>query len=387
MNIFNNIKGILKKKSDLEKRSIISRRFIIAISIIYSALIIAVAVSFHMISHKTAETLRDALVSHNRDVLFKKVQECADRLKSKNAATPEEVKKELSNCNTGSGDLLSVILFTKTADENYYRIADTLFFHDDLRLDLKRSAVVREQKEINYLKQGILHTSIDPEIYSEGGYYWQNVYSPYDLGNRRAVIQYMISASRTREIIDRYAESTQGVRTFITALTAILVAAVVAVSVIFVHNYSLLLRNLSGYMRKAADGDLGVSLNPTEDVELNQLAQSFNTLIDELKDRSEKAAPEPESFPDAEEASAIFKTGVSLLKDNNLDGAIAIFKTLTMIKPKGFGSFFNLGVAHAKKREYGKAIEMFEEARRINPGFEVTAAYIEKVKRLQNPDA
>jgi tetratricopeptide (TPR) repeat protein len=140
-------------------------------------------------------------------------------------------------------------------------------------------------------------------------------------------------------------------------------------------------------MKKAAGGDLEVSLNPTEDVELNQLAQSFNTLIDELKDRTEKAVQDAESAQDTEEAGAIFKTGVSLLKENRLEEAIAIFTTLTIIKPNGFGSFFNLGVAHAKKREYGKAIRMFEEAQRINPQFEVTAAYIEKVKRLQNPDA
>jgi len=387
MKILDRIKDIFRKKTDPERRSIISRRFIIAISVIYSALIIAVAVSYHVVTHKNADTLRDALITQNRDFLIKKVQDCVGRLKSKNSASPEDMKKEFSNCNTDSGDLLAVITFTKTNDENYYRIADTLFFHDNLRLNLKRSAVVREQKEINYLKKGILHTDVDPEIYSESGYYWQNVYTPYEIGNRKAVIQFMVSASRTQEVIDNYAESIQGTRTFIILLTVILVIAVVVLSIIFVHNYSLLLRNLSGYMKKAADGDLEVSLNPTEDVELNQLAQSFNTLIDELKDRTEKAVQDAEPAQDTEEAGAIFKTGVSLLKENRLEEAIAIFTTLTIIKPNGFGSFFNLGVAHAKKREYGKAIRMFEEARRINPQFEVTAAYIEKVKRLQNPDA
>jgi methyl-accepting chemotaxis protein len=381
------LKDIFKKKADPEKRSIISRRFIIAISIIYSALIIAVSVSFHVIAHKNVNTLRDALISQNQDFLIKKIQDVVGRLKSKNAVSPDEIKRELFNYNADSGDLLSVMIFTKTNDENYYRIADTLFFHDNLHLNLKRSAVVREQKEVNYLKKGILHASVDPEIYSESGYYWQNVYFPYEIGNRKAVLQFMISAVRTQEVIDNYVESIQSVRTYIIVLTVILVVAVVALSVIFVQNYSLLIRNLSGYMKKAADGDLGVSLNATEDVELSQLAQSFNTLIDELKDRTEKAGQDAEPPQDNEEAGAIFKTGVSFLKNNQLDEAIAIFTTLTIIKPNGFGSFFNLGVAHAKKREYGKAIRMFEEALRINPKFEVTAAYIEKVKRLQNPDA
>jgi methyl-accepting chemotaxis protein len=387
MKIREKLKGLFKKKIESEKRSIISRKFIIAISIIYSALILAVSLSFHMIMHKNVNTLRDALVSQNQDFLISKIQDCVDRLKLKNAVSPEDIKKELYDYKTVYSDLISVIIFTKTNDENYYRIADTLIFHDDLNLNLKRSAVVREQKDINYLKKGILHSAVDPDIYSQSGYYWQNVYFPYEIKNRKAVLQFMVSAARIQDVIDNYIESIQKIRIFIIVLTVILVVAVVALSLIFVQNYSLLIRNLSGYMKKAADGDLDVSLNTTEDVELNQLAQSFNTLIDELKDRTEKTAPEAESTPDTEEAGAIFKTGVSLLKENRLDEAVAIFMTMTIIKPHGFGSYFNLGVAYAKKREYDKAIRMFEEALRINPTFEVTAAYIEKVKRLQNPDA
>jgi tetratricopeptide (TPR) repeat protein len=387
MKIREKLKGLFKKKIDPEKRSIISRRFIIAISIIYSALIISVSLSFHLIMHKNVNTLRDALISQNQDFLISKIQDCVDRLKLKNAVSPDDIKKVLYDYKTVSGDLLSVIIFTKTNDENYYRIADTLIFHDDLHLNLKRYAVVREQKDINYLKKGILHGAIDPDIYSQNGYYWQNVYFPYEIRNQKAVIQFMVSASRTQEVIDNYIESIQKIRIFIIVLTVFLVVAVVALSVIFVQNYSLLIGNLSSYMKKAANGDLEVSLNTTEDVELNQLAQSFNTLIDELKDRTGKTAPEAESAPDTEEAGAIFKTGVSLLKEKHLDEAIAIFMTMTIIKPQGFGSYFNLGVAYAKKREYDKAIRKFEEALRINPTFEVTAAYIEKVKKLQNPDA
>lgn len=395
-------------EADQEKRSIISRRFIIAISTIYSLLIIGTAAAYHITTHNNAVILRDALATQGQELLIGRIESRVERLRSANAATPDDAKKALLADATTAGDLHAVIIFTKTEDENYFRIADTVLFNQDLKLDLDRSEVVRERNNISYLKKGLIQIAVDPDIYSQGAYSWQNVFCPYEFGKKKAVLQFMASAARTQEIIEGYAEGTRKTRNFMIALSVMLLIAVSVLTIIFVQNYSLLIRNLSRYMKKAADGDLNVSLHTAEDVELNQLALSFNTLIDELKDRTSRlpethaephaspspeaspeqaAPPAPETPPEPESPGAIFAAGVSLLKEDKLDDAIAIFTTMTIIKPNGFGSFFNLGVAHAKKREYGKAIEMFEEARRINPGFEVTAAYIEKVKRLQNPDA
>ncbi len=392
-----------------KKRSIISRRFIIAISIIYSALIIATSVSFHVSMARNDGVLKDSLVSNNRDLFLGKIEALAERLKNDKATTPDMIKNELLSYNSSGGDILGVIIFTKTEDDNFFRIADTMMFHDDLNLEVTRSEVVREQKEINYLKMGLINSVVDPDIYSQSGYTWQNVYHPWEIKNKKSVIQFLVSATRLQATIDAYSASTKSVRIFNIIFTAVLVISVAVLSVIFLHNYSLLLSNLSHFMKKAADGDLDVSLNQTGDDELNQLALSFNTLIDELKDKtartSHEPGPPPEQVPsrgempqseqeqsqdqadEADSMGVIFTTGVSMLKENRLEEAIAIFLTLTIMKPNGFGSFFNLGVAYAKTRDYDKAIKMFEEAARINPSFEVTAQYIEKVKRLQNPDA
>lgn len=387
------IKSSLSNSQEEKKRSVISRRFIIAISIIYSALIITTSVSFHVVMSRNAGMLRDSLVSNNRDLFLGKIDGLAERLKLRNVTTIDAIKNELRDYNTSTGDILGAIIFTKTEDENYFRITDTLFFHDDLKLELTRSEVVREQKDINYLKTGILHSAVDPDIYSQNGFFWQNVYYPYEIKNKKSVIQFLVSAARSQAAIDTYYASARSMRIFNIIFTIALVMAVIVLSVILLQNYSLLISNLSSFMKKAADGDLDVSLNQTEDDELNQLALSFNTLIDELKDKTVRSAQETpqqetEQTP-AEETDgmgAIFTTGVSLLKENRLEEAIAIFLTLTIMKPNGFGSFFNLGVAYAKKREYDRAIHMFEEAGRINPSFEVTAQYIEKVRKLQEPD-
>ena len=89
-------------------------------------------------------------------------------------------------------------------------------------------------------------------------------------------------------------------------LTIILIVAVTVITVIFIQNYSLLIKNLSVYIDKAAKGDLDININTTDDRELNELANSFNSLIHELKGKSVN-----------EPVGDLFKLGVKNLKENN----------------------------------------------------------------------
>lgn len=417
MNIIQRCRKLVTGLSDPRKKSVISRRFIVALSIIYSSLILAVAISFNVIMHKNAETLKDALESNTRDIMLERTELIVSRLRSAGIKTSDDINKELQEYNAGSGKILAAIIFTKTSDENYFRASDMLLLHDNFTPDLERRAIVRQEKDINYLKKGLMHGVVDPAIYSQGGYCWQNAYYPYEPGKRKAVLQLMMSASSTRDTLENYATDTRGTRIAIIVTTLILILAVVLLSLVFLQNYSLLLSNLSQFMEKAAGGDLNVSLKQTGDDELDQLAQSFNTLIEEMKDLSVRPSTGPGTGPGpapseattsvsmehpapaapadsgtvtetpADDTGVLFSSAVALMKNNELDDAIAIFRTLTIVKPMGFGSWFNLGVAHAKKRDYEKAIRMFEEARRLNPGYEVTSQYIEKLKRLTDPDA
>ncbi|MBN2157768.1 MAG: tetratricopeptide repeat protein [Spirochaetes bacterium] len=387
MTLLHNIKNRFRSRNAPEKRSIISRRFIIAVSIIYSSLIIIVAISFHYMMNKNRTVLRDSIIAHNQSSIMQALDAFSDRIRYRNASSIDEIKSELSRYNATHGDLLTAIFFTKTDDENYFRIADTFSYQRSLPLDLPRSGVVREQKEVNYLKKGLMHSTIDPDIYVQGGYAVQNAYLPVKINRKKGVLQLIVSVSRTRHVMESYDESVRGVRLLIIIVSVVLAAAVALLSLVFLQNYSLLIRNLSRFMKKAADGNLDVSLNKTDDVELNLLAESFNTLIDELKDRTEKASADTEQAPETDGLGQVFNTGVALLKNNRLDESIAIFHTMTIMKPGGFGSYFNLGVAYAKKRDYARALEMFKEAQRLNPNFEITSTYIEKIVRLQNADA
>jgi len=381
MNIISKLKRLFQREPAPEKKSIITRRFIIAVSIIYSGLILAAALSFHYSMSAGAAILRDTLATHNQDVIIEKINTLIERLRDKKIASRGELEKEIENYNTFTGDILYLIMFAKTDDENYYRIYGTISLRDNLDLKIAKDAIVRENKKINYLKEGILHSVIDPEIYSKDNFIWQNVYYPYELKGRKVILQFLISVSRTQEAIENYIDSIWNIRVLNIVMTAALTLAVIILTLIFTQNYSLLITNLSRYMKKAVNGDLDVSLNPTADGELAELALSFNILIEELKDKADKSVPEAEGI------GSIFNAGVSMLKENRLDEAVAVFKTLTLIKPQWFGSCFNLGVAYAKKREYREAAAMFEEALTLNPSHELTRSYIDKVRRLQNRNA
>ncbi len=363
------------------KKSLISRRFIIGISIIYSVMILAASFSFHYSMGRNSAILRDTIASVNHDLLTEKTEILAERLGYKKSFTTNDIKREIESHAALSNDLLSVIMYKKTEDENFFQILDTIQFPGGLGLKMEKNSIVREDKKINYLKKGLLNVVVDPDIYRRDNLSWQNIYHPCVINNKKAVIQYMFGASQTREAVERYLDATGTIRLMNVVISVVLVIAVTVLTIIFVQNYTLLLRNLSVYMKKAAGGDLDVSLNTTADIELSRLAESFNTLIEELKDKTGKAAAEPEG------TGVMFGAGVALLKENRLEEAIAIFTALTIVKPGGFGGHFNLGVARAKNREYAGAIAAFEEAYRLNPSYELTARYIEKIKGLQNPDA
>ena len=198
---------------------------------------------------------------------------------------------------------------------------------------------------------------------------------------------------------------------------------------LFIQNYSLFLKSLAGYFGRASRGDLAVNISAPDDDEMQELAASFNGLIEEmrvLKERekavSERAAEEiisagklsderaadkkaaDERAAEAKVAEAraaeekiaagniadekdpvddMFRMGVQKLKDGNLEDAVHVFRALQLMRPESFGSYFNLGVAYAKMRSYDASLEMFDRALELNPAHELAKGYIDKVKQLK----
>ena len=226
---------------------------------------------------------------------------------------------------------------------------------------------------------------IDPNIYSSNGKYWQNVYLPFKIKGKTYIIEFTISTSDTFSTINKYYEASQKTKQYMLIIPTIMIIVVFILTFLFTHNVSLFLKNLSKYMNKASSGDMDVNLNPIIDDDFSELALSFNSLLDKLKESKEKDKIIHE-LENNDPLSDFFKNGVNLLKENRIDDAISFFHSLSILKPDGFANYFNLGVAFAKKKDYENSLKMFNKALLIYPDHELTQNYITKVQRLQKPN-
>ncbi len=360
----------------------VSVKFVSTIAIIYSILIIILSFSFHYILKTNSNVLRDILVSNNENLISYKAKMIIDRLKDDDIINTKTLSKSLYRYCKDDDDFLYIMVFSKTFDDNYFKIRRKIPLNPLLKIKVKKNRNVKEEKALNYLRQGMLRETVDPKIYSSNGLYWQSIYHPFKIKNRTYVIEFFVSSSKVYTALSEYSEVIKKTKRYIIFITGAVIIAVIIITLMFIQNFSHIIKKLSQYMKHAADGNLDVSLNPTNDNDLNELALSFNSIVSELKGLKEKDNIIKE-LENKETLSDIFKYGVSVLKEKRFDDAICIFRTLTMLKPDGFGSYFNLGVALAKIDDYGSSLEMFGKALESNPNHELTLNYIQKVSRLQ----
>ncbi len=357
----------------------ISRKYVLFTAVIFSLLIIIISVSFHLILRANTGFIRDTLMRDNELLLSGKARLAVERLKGDAIKRPRELAAEIRERCAGDEGFLHAIIFKKTEDENYFEVLEHVAFDERIKVALNKKDIVKEDKEVNYLKKAVFALTVDPQIRISGGVPVVSVYAPLKSGNRTAVIQFIMSSERTHAALREYADKTDRTKKYLIALAAGLIAAVAAASLLFVQNFALFVRRLSSSMERAAGGELSVSMNPAIDEDLSELALSFNSLIGELKAK-EKSIQELENKDALDD---LFKYGVSLLKENRYADAIAVFTTLVLMRPGSFGGHFNLGVAYAKTGDHERSLAMFEKALEADPGHERTLQYIEKVKSLK----
>jgi HAMP domain-containing protein len=356
----------------LLNRTGISKKFIISISILFSILMLFAAVFYRQIISSNISILKESISGSSAELAREKSNLVMASLKYSRAEKPAEISKVLSEICREDLGFIDTVIYSKTDDENYFKAVDRLKI-TDVNFSIKPGDIVKEGKETNFLSKALTGEIIDPEIYSSGIFSWQNSYFSY--GNKKKyIVQLFISAEPARKHLDKYLDSVKTQRLIITAVSSILVLIVIILSVIFIQNYTLLLKKLSEFMKNAAGGNLSLNMNPEASVEMSELASSFNILIEEMKDMKIRADRSPESD--------LFILGVEKIKNNNYQEAIFIFRTLTILKPESFVNFFNSGVAYAKIKEYQNALSMFKRADEINSFHEMTKKYIDKINAL-----
>ncbi len=373
----------------MKTRAGISKRFVIVIASIVSALVLILAVAFNQVLRSNHSIINRTIVSGQERLLLGRGETLARALGQRKAVKTAELAREIKSACRTESDCLHAIVFSRTADENYFRAAEIIRINPAFETGIARDSVVREDREAGYLKRGLFEPTVDPLVRVSAGMYWQNVYIPFSLGKKEVVLQFSFSSSGLQAALDAYSAEIGRMKKIVALLATALVLAVFGASYLFMHNFTLLIEGLSTSIRKASAGELDVNLNAGADEELMELATSFNSLVGGMRERKEreKIFEEKEKIllelENRDTLGDIFKFGVTLLKENRLDDAAALFTTLTFLKPEGFGSYFNLGVIHARRRDYDKSMDMFERALQVNPGNELTIRYIEKIRKLR----
>ncbi|MFH0976069.1 MAG: tetratricopeptide repeat protein [Spirochaetota bacterium] len=353
----------------LKRRSAVSTRFVLTISVVYSVIIILIVLSFFYILKINSNILKEIVLKNNDSYFLKKASLAAEGI-SDDVKNLKELSKKLKKYCSRDSDYLYIIIFSKTADENYFRIQKKISLNPLIKIQAESNESVQERKEINYLKAGLLKPVIDPAVYFSNNIYYKTVYHPFKINSYDYVIEFIVSSSEVINTMNEYSEKINNIKRFSIIIAGCAVIIVIITTLLFNYNFSMLIKNLSGHLKKAAEGSLDAGLGPVKDDDLNELAYSFNGIFSELKLKKDFTGE-------------LFKQGVKFLKEQNISDAIAVFKTLTITRPNAFGSSFNLGVAYAKNKEFDLSINMFNKALEINPGHEITLDYITKVKRLQ----
>lgn len=361
----------------------LTRTFVIGIAALYAILIIVFAAAYHLSLKRIDAWIAESLTGTELELQRERVAVTMERLEATKPATTAAMASILKEQLTGGRELAALLIFSRTPDDHYFRLTESIILDMGLTLPLKAGDIVKEEKENNYMRKGLMDLTVEEQPYARDGIAWRNIYAPFRLSPQKTIVlQFLMRTDTGTQALATLRENLAQMRLIMVALPIALIIAVIVITALFLNRLSLLITGLTSFMKKAADGDLAVALPVTDDAHLGELALSFNSLIDELKEKTDRLGQEESNL-----LKDLFTRGVTALKENRLDEAIALFTSLTLVNPGTFGNYFNLGVAYAKKRDFDRSLAMFRKAQEANPSFDVTRQYLEKIEKLAAANA
>jgi tetratricopeptide (TPR) repeat protein len=271
---------------------------------------------------------------------------------------------------------LSAAIFTRTGDESYFRAAEILEFNASRKFPFVRGSELRE--ESGMIRKGLYEITVDSTLTSADGLHFMSVYGPVRLERGEAVIQLSFSIDPARaQSAAAGAERIRGIL-FIAAIIGAI--ALLGITIAEAAAVSSLMKGLTVVVKEAAGGETAVRMDPAADRDIVELAESFNMLIGELREKDRKMA----ELGARDSAAELFKSGVTAFKENRADDAEALFRSHLLLRGGSFGSCFNLGIIKARRRQFAEALSYFEQAAALNPDNAQTAEYIQKVQRMSS---
>jgi hypothetical protein len=403
-----------------------AKKILIIFTAANTAAVLAAAIVFSIAIRSDLGFIQESVLRYASQTALERGKS-AETLLSGKTASLADASRILESYGKRDPRILYIIIFSKTSDENFFRVSAKIDTGKHITIPIETGQRVREESEDNWLKKGLYEACVNQSIFSDKSSYWHNSYIPLSLKEGQHVARFMVSSTDAVIALEDHFAKVKRLEGIIVIGTIIVITITLIAAFLFLRNFSLFISGITGYVKKAASGETNISLNEDTDEDISELALSFNTLVGELREKekliadltekeqavlksvetvqdsaahkellkeidelrlklsvalAEKNQIEQESSK-LDELSESFRKGVDLLKENNLSNAETVFTALTIIKPDGFGAYFNLGVVYAKMRKLDRALEMFEKARTINPGHAHTETYIEKVTRLK----
>jgi tetratricopeptide (TPR) repeat protein len=367
-----------KNKKNKKNRIVFTGRFAAAAAILYSLFIIVQAFIFCYTIETNSKAVKNTVLDSGNEMLLLKAGLVTEQIRRQKPKSPDKAIAAIKRAAAADDDILYAVIFSRTDDDNYFMAAAGAPVNSALTIAIDKKNPVRELSS-SVLKESRSAPRIDPKVYSKDGYSWQNVYVPALINGKRFVIQYMFRTSMALRITDSFNSVTKHSSNIMIIASISLVIGIILLTFIFWHSHSLLVKKLSLYMQRAAKGELDLNVNANGDAGLDELASSFNNLVEVMKSTGKER--------DNEILKELFAKGAALLKENRPAESLPLFEIVLLLNPESFGAYFNSGVAMAKTGDYDGSIAMFGKARAINPEYELTEKYISRVERMMEKNA
>ncbi len=369
----------------MKKKFHFTAKFAASVAVLFSAFIIIQALVFNYTIEKNSEILSSQVIEAAEQVMTAKaaaIGEAAAVEMPGKKFSRTLTEKKLRNAAMHCEDVLGIILFSPTADENFFRPlaviqTDSRFSAD---IDMKKPVQAAGGKEL--LKKALLGPAAEDNICYCRDIPCRNIYVPVKTGRKTFAAQIVFEAGRNEKITDSFNSVVSQSMKIMLISSGMLAVIIIILTVLFTQRHSVLVNQLSRYMKQAAEGDLELTIKQPGDRELDCLADSFNTLMEEMRQMRQLPSEKGEAAGNVN--SRFFKYGTALLRQGKAAQALSVFEFLETEDPSSFASFFNAGVILAKMKRYQEALEHLEKACAINPAFELTVVYTDRIKKIIN---
>jgi hypothetical protein len=235
-----------------------SRNLFIGISGVFFLLVVLMSLSFHYMIARNSAFLQSLVLKTGEEYAASRALLIIERAGGRRYRNPEHLVAELRRHALFDASILGIVIFGRTADENYFRLLSKNSLNAAFTIEPEVGSVVTLESSNEYLQKGLFNLAVDPAIHHNGPFVWRNVYHPFRFERRNLVICFMVSSAGGLAVLDEYESSIEKLKKFVVVVHSAAALAVLAMLALFLHNYRLLLNFFYNSLKGASSWFLSV---------------------------------------------------------------------------------------------------------------------------------